>query len=135
ETSKAIRLILATPALFTQGWQPGWIKETSEGLIGSPPCFPEIELQLKAFVTPRWQPVSGWDLVRNSQSEEKQEKGGPGCARAVRRMVPAGAVYWFEVKAGYEQLPELWLKPVSDLEQDQDDGYGLVLPGIWHRKS
>ncbi len=134
--SNAIRLILATPALFTHGWKPGWIKETSEGLIGSPPGFLKITLQLKAFVTPRWEPVSGWDLVRNSQDVDKgkAEKKGPGAARAVRRMVPAGAVYWFEVIAGQEHLPELWLQPISDDEQDRNDGYGLALPGIWKKQ-
>ncbi len=135
--SKAVRLILATPALFTHGWRPDWLDEKT--LTGSPPKFPEKEikhpivLKLKAFVVPRWEPVSGWDLVRNPQPEDKQEKKGTGCARAVRRMVPAGAVYWFEVVKGHKHLPELWLQPVSDLPQDRLDGYGLVLPGIWKR--
>ncbi|WP_339134968.1 MAG: type III-B CRISPR module-associated Cmr3 family protein [Candidatus Electrothrix sp. GW3-4] len=134
---RGIRLVLATPALFTYGWRPGWIEDD---MTGCPPGFskdsePRIRLRLRAFVTPRWEPVSGWDLVKNSQdnTEDKQEKKGPGAARAVRRMVPAGAVYWFEVRAGHEHLPELWLQPISDLEQDQNDGYGLVLPGIWKR--
>ncbi len=135
--SKFIRLILATPALFKHGWRPGWLEEDMNGY---PPGFSQddqytIRLQLKAFITPRWQPVSGWDLVRNPQSGEKQGKGGPGAARAVRRMVPAGAVYWFEVEKGQDQLHKLWLQPISDEDQDQKDGYGLVLPGIWHRKS
>jgi CRISPR-associated protein Cmr3 len=48
-------------------------------------------------------------------------------------MVPAGAVYWFEVIAGQEHLPELWLQPISDDKQDRKDGYGLTLPGIWKK--
>ncbi|MCI5151171.1 MAG: hypothetical protein D3916_17615, partial [Candidatus Electrothrix sp. MAN1_4] len=115
--------------------RPGWIEETSDGLIGSPPCCPKIKLQLKAFISLRWEAVSGWDLVRNPQNKGKDtaEKKGPGAARAVRRMVPAGAVYWFEVMAGHEHLPELWLQPISDDEQDRNDGYGLALPGIWKK--
>ncbi|MCI5212360.1 MAG: hypothetical protein D3910_27070, partial [Candidatus Electrothrix sp. ATG2] len=128
--SNAIRLILATPALFKHGWRPGWIKDD---MTGYPPGFPGITLKLKAFVTPRWEPVSGWDLVRNPHHKNSKEKKGPGAARAVRRMVPAGAVYWFEVIAGQEHLPELWLQPISDLPQDRNDGYGLVLPGIWKK--
>lgn len=117
QKNNSIRLILATPALFENGWKPGWIKES---LKGSPPGFPDITLRLKAFVTPRWEPVSGWNL--------KEQK-----PRAVRRMVPAGAVYWFTVEQGKEQLERLWLQPVSDLEQDRHDGYGIVLPGIWEK--
>ncbi|XCN74082.1 MAG: type III-B CRISPR module-associated Cmr3 family protein [Candidatus Electrothrix aestuarii] len=134
---RGIRLVLATPALFTYGWRPGWIKDD---MIGCPPGFSEedkytICLRLKAFITPRWEPVSGWDLVKNSQdnTEDKQDKKGKGAARAVRRMVPAGAVYWFEVEQGHKHLPKLWLQPISDLPQDRNDGYGLVLPGIWKR--
>ncbi|WP_446008871.1 type III-B CRISPR module-associated Cmr3 family protein [Candidatus Electrothrix sp.] len=130
---RGIRLILATPALFANGWRPGWIQDD---MTGCPPGFakdsePRIRLRLRAFITPRWEPVSGWDLVRNPQPGDKPEKKGSGAARAVRRMVPAGAVYWFEVEQGHEHLPELWLRPISDLPQDRNDGYGLVLPGIW----
>ncbi|MCI5146992.1 MAG: hypothetical protein D3923_16085, partial [Candidatus Electrothrix sp. AR3] len=128
---RGIRLILATPALFKYGWRPDWIKKMAAGLIGSPPGFPEITLQLKAFISPRWQPVSGWDLQKICPCSAEGKLLPFGCARAVRRMVPAGAVYWFEVQAGHEHLNKLWLQPISDLEQDQQDGYGLVLPGLW----
>jgi CRISPR-associated protein Cmr3 len=120
ETS-AIRLILTTPALFNRGWQPDWLDEKS--LTGSPPGFEgKIRLTLRAFTTPRWEPLSGWDLAAWKP-------------RAIRRMIPAGAVYWFEVLEGKEHLQQLWLQPISDRQQDRNDGFGLVLPGIWETTS
>ncbi len=114
--SQRIRLILVTPALFSDGWRPAWIDETT--LQGSPPNLPDITLKLCAIANPRWEAVSGWDLVKNRP-------------RAVRRMAPPGSVYWFEVIKGEEQLPKLWLNPVSDQTQDRLDGFGLAIPGIW----
>jgi CRISPR-associated protein Cmr3 len=118
-SARGIRLILVTPSLFSGGWCPGnWL---DDDLRGSPPGFEdEINLRLRAFVAPRWQPISGWDL------QKKQP-------RAVRRMVPAGSVYWFDVENGADNLSRLWLQSISDNEQDRRDGFGLVIPGIWEK--
>jgi CRISPR-associated protein Cmr3 len=111
-----IRLILATPALFAGGWRPGWL---DDNLTGSPPAVPGLRLRLRAVALDRWQPVSGWDIQARR-------------AKAVRRLVPAGSVYWFDVlerpAAGVESL---WLAPISDAAQDRCDGFGLALPGLW----
>jgi CRISPR-associated protein Cmr3 len=115
--AKTVRLILATPALFANGWKPGWL---DGNLTGTPPGFPDIKLTLRSVVCPRWQPISGWDF--------KTRK-----TRAVRRMVPAGSVYWFDVVEGEEKLPDLWLQPINDAEQDGRDGFGLVTIGIWEK--
>ena len=111
-----IRLILVTPAIFERGETPGWID--ADTLIGSPPGFDAISLKLITMANARWEAQSGWDLALNKP-------------RAIRRMVPAGAVYWFKVLAGAEHLHQLWLQPICDREQDGRDGFGLVLPGIW----
>ena len=72
----------------------------------------------------RWRAVSGWNLEKG--------KRGP---KAIRRLVPAGSVYFFELKDGNPaDLAKLWLKSVSDKGQDgQDrrDGFGLAMWGIW----
>lgn len=114
-----IRIVLATPAIFAAGWYPGWLDEKT--LEGTPPGCNSLRLRLRAFAASRWQPVSGWDL----------EKRQP---RAVRRMVPAGSVYWFDVLAGHEEIRSLWLHPVSDDTQDRLDGFGLALIGTWEKK-
>lgn len=114
--TRRLRLILVTPAMFTGGWVPGWLDENWEG---SPPGLPACRLRLRAAALARWQAVSGWDLADRK-------------ARACRRAVPAGSVYWFEIIEGDINMPEgLWLAPVSDREQDRRDGFGLVLPGVW----
>ncbi len=119
-----LRLTLATPVPFTRGWLPGWLREDG---TGSPPPVPGLTLRLRAAAVGRWQPISGWDLVARD--------GRPGGApRAVRRLAPAGSVYWFEVLAGTldaAAVAALWLASVADAEQDRRDGLGLALPGAW----
>lgn len=115
--SRRLRLLLATPALFADGWRPGWLD--ADTLEGCPPGLESLRLKLVACALDRWQPLSGWDLAKQKP-------------RAVRRLTNAGAVYWFELLAGDEEaLAQLWLTPVSDGEQDRRDGFGLALPGIW----
>jgi len=119
KNAKGLRLILATPALFAGGWKPGWLDDRLEG---APPSAPALRLRLRAVALDRWQAVSGWDLAAD----------GRGKPRAVRRLVPAGTVYWFEVLDGAARALDLWLRAVSDQEQDRRDGFGLALPGIWN---
>ncbi len=113
-----LRLVLATPAVFAGGWKPGWL---DENLRGEPLCAPGLRLRLRACALERWQPLSGWDLARHQ-------------SRAVRRLVPAGSVYWFALEGGAEPaaIERLWLAPLADHEQDRRDGFGLALPGVWH---
>ncbi|WP_229106429.1 type III-B CRISPR module-associated protein Cmr3 [Paenibacillus sp. 1001270B_150601_E10] len=116
-----IRMVLATPAYFSKGWLPGGFNEqlVYENAWGS-----GVDLQLCWACVPRWQPVSGW----HHHLEEK----------SVRRMVPAGSVYFFKVLKGDAQdlVTKNWLKSVSDLNRrkeafDKDDGFGLALWGLW----
>ncbi len=110
--SGRLRLVLLTPAIFDQGWKPEWLDDELEG------CVPgtDTRLKLEAAAVPRWEPVSGWDL----------RQGKP---KALRRMVPAGAVYWFRLLDGSVQ--DLWLRHISDQEQDRRDGFGLAVPAHW----
>jgi len=68
EGGTKVLLYLATPAIWRDGWRP--------------PPLPG--LVLKAAVTGRPVAVSGWDLVQRAP-------------RPVRRAVPAGSVYYYEV--------------------------------------
>jgi CRISPR-associated protein Cmr3 len=114
--SGQVRMILATPAIFSGGWRPGWLKE---GLIGRPPGGGPT-LRLVGLTIQRWRAVSGWSLAQ------------PRGPKPVKRYVPAGGAYFFEVVEGSAvDLAESWLQPVSDDKQDRRDGFGLALWGTW----
>jgi len=111
-----LALTLATPAVFAQGWRPGWL---DDALQGSPPLAPGLRLQLRAAAVPRWQGISGWDLCAH-------------LPKASRRAVAAGSVYWFEVlsndpPSNGNGASALWLQPLSDEQQDRLDGFGAAL--------
>ncbi|MGH8610277.1 MAG: type III-B CRISPR module-associated Cmr3 family protein [Gammaproteobacteria bacterium] len=116
-----VRLILATPAIFNDGWKPAWLDKTA--LEGGPPGT-SVCLKLVGACVERWKPISGWSLV-NRQVGPKQ----------LRRLVPAGSVYFFEVIRGeaLELIDRLWLRSVADDIQDRRDGFGLALWGIWNK--
>jgi CRISPR-associated protein Cmr3 len=117
-----LRMVLATPAIFSQGWLPGWIdKGSREGTIpGS-----SVKIRLISAVLDRWKPISGWNYEKG--------KNGP---KPLRRAVPAGSVYFFEIidnpqdKRAFD-WDALWLRSVCDEEQDKKDGFGSALWGIW----
>ena len=110
-------LTLLTPGAFSAGYRPGWL---DDALTGSPPGAPGLELRLRAAAVERWQPHSGWDLALSQP-------------RPARKLVPAGATYWFEVLGDCEKdaAAAIWLASVSDEQQDRRDGFGLALPCPW----
>ncbi len=116
--SGGLCLTLLTPGIFSNGYHPGWLHAN---LTGSPPNALKLKLQLRAAAVDRWQPHSGWDLA-NQQP------------RPTRKLVGAGATYWFRIVDGaadLDALKALWLTSVSDDDQDRRDGFGLTLPSLW----
>jgi CRISPR-associated protein Cmr3 len=112
-----VRLILATPAIFADAWKPGWLNEQLEGT--PPGC--SVKLKLVGVNNGRWKAVSGWSLAP------------PRGPKAIRRMVPAGSVYFFRVEKPGDaaSLADLWLQPISDNDQARRDGFGLAVWGTW----
>jgi len=112
-STKRVRLVLATPALFETGWQPSWLA------TGVPPAISGLRLRLISAAVGRREAVSGWDFERRAP-------------KAVRWAVPAGSVFFFEAEGDTSVLAEGgWLQSVSDHEQDRRDGFGLALWGVW----
>ena len=114
--AKACRMILATPALFADGWKPrfDWL-----GISG-------LQVAVKAAIVNRYDVVSGWDYA--AQRPKK-----------TRRLVPAGAVYYLSLAGSdagaIEQfIDRVWFQPASDAEQDRLDGFGTALLGTWNGK-
>ena len=116
---KWLRMVLATPAIFEKGWLPGWLWEKDGNLIGTIPGS-GLSVRLVSAVVGRWKPLAGWSY--------EKDRNGP---KALRRMVPAGSVYFFEVVEGGEGIADLWLRSVCDCQQDARDGFGLALWGCW----
>jgi CRISPR-associated protein Cmr3 len=117
-------MVLATPAIFSKGWMPGWLdSETLEGILPSLKDGKKFKLKLISACTERWRPISGWSAEAKSR--------GP---KVIRRMVPAGSVYFFEAEnaeaAGY-LAENYWLESVCDIPQDCRDGFGLAVWGVW----
>jgi CRISPR-associated protein Cmr3 len=123
DSARRVRMVLATPAIFSGGWKPTWLGDGDDGLCGRPPGS-DVTLRLVGAVINRWQPVSGWSL---------EPPIGP---KPIRRLVPAGSVYFFEVASGKARtLADRWLRSVCDDDQDCRDGFGLVLWGVWDEHS
>ena len=79
-----------------------------------------VKLKLMGVSNQRWKAVSGWSLA------------APRGPKAIRRMVPAGSVYFFKVVSGdASELSKCWLQSVSDGDQERLDGFGLALWGTW----
>lgn len=113
-----VRMVLATPALFAHGWKPGWVEKSGSGEVHLPRGLSKVRLKLVSVAVGRREAVSGWNLRTNQP-------------KAVRWMAPAGSVYFFEIVEGDPSaLLESWLRPVSDIEQDRKDGFGLALWGV-----
>ncbi len=133
------------------GWIPDWLRVRGDKLSGGHPALAgagleDIELELAAVCMPRgFIPISGWNLQASSPESRT------GAPREVRRLVPAGSIYYFTVRRGGEALRDealgsvyeaLWmadLEPASSPDPDLEtmrahparDGFGLVLPGLW----
>jgi CRISPR-associated protein Cmr3 len=133
--TKRIRLVLATPAIFDNGWFPGWLKPCDGHLEGKPPGIPDelnLRLILVSACTERWKPISGWSLENwGAKNGRNGPKPGP---KPIRRLVPSGSVYFFEIEGDGDAATlakSLWLKSVCDHDQDRRDGFGLAIWGIW----
>ncbi len=119
-TAAKVRMMLVTPAVFRDGWKPGWL---SDELVGTRPGV-NVTLRLVGVSIQRWRAVSGWSLANLP--------GQPCGPKPVKRIVPSGGVYFFEIVDGNPSvLADRWLEPVSDDEQDQRDGFGLATWGVW----
>jgi CRISPR-associated protein Cmr3 len=130
KSASHIRMVLATPAIFQRGWLPGWIDPDS--LQGRPPDV-DVEVKLVGAAVDRWKAVSGWSLAPINERGELDPKNGKRGPKPIRRTVPAGGVYFFEIVGGdAAALKRLWLRPVSDSEQERRDGFGLALWGVWN---
>ncbi|HOU91881.1 MAG TPA: type III-B CRISPR module-associated Cmr3 family protein [Polyangiaceae bacterium] len=82
------KLVTASPCLFPGGWHPCENRDDRRVLVRRSPSGEEIaRSRLVCAAVPRHEVVSGWDLAE-------------GRPKPAERVVPTGAVYWFEVEQG-----------------------------------
>ncbi|WP_434565323.1 type III-B CRISPR module-associated protein Cmr3 [Thermoanaerobacterium thermosaccharolyticum] len=108
------KLYLSTPAVFKNGWLPGWVdKNTLEGDIFG------LRLKLKAAVIGRYIPVGGFDV-------KKREP------KIMYKAVPAGSVYYFEVlnDNACKIFKLLDGKSISEFDTAKE-GFGICKIGRW----
>ena len=121
--SYSCRLILLTPAHFTDGYRPCWLFKVQNN----------VKVELNGVAINRTQVVSGWDFDRTKSKDHPH-----GQPKATRRLAPAGSVYFLKLKGDKHQIEDwcdrLWLKCASDDWQDRCDGFGLAMLGAWSGK-
>lgn len=114
---RACRLILLTPAFFTSGYLPEWLKQG----FG-------FQVDVKAAVVNRYQTISGWDYA----FQQGKQNGRP---KPTRRLVPAGSVYFLKLNGDQSQIEkfidEIWMNAISDDPQSRLDGFGIAVLGSW----
>ena len=122
--SKArFRLLLQTPALFSQGWLPDGVTPQGDSYRLHGDGF---EARLACAALGRRETVSGWDLY--------QWKPKPAQAA-----VPAGSVYWFDEFTGNADKLAAWvadgLLPDDSAKRQairRAEGYNRALLGAWN---
>jgi CRISPR-associated protein Cmr3 len=119
------RLVLATPALFDSGWLPEGVTLEANGvhrLRGE-----GFAARLACAALPRHDVVSGWDLAR-------------WAPKTAQRVVPAGAVYWFDSFEGDAGKLANWVAGglwphhgAMDIDrlQRRAEGFNNALLGTW----
>jgi len=119
---RGVRLVVVTPACFRAGWLPDGLEAKGREYRGLLHGI-DAEVVLRAAFVPRPIHVSGWDMAANE---------GKGAPKPTSRMVPPGAVYFFERSDGglFDQATAraLWLAPLG---QRTEEGFGRVVPGVW----
>jgi CRISPR-associated protein Cmr3 len=115
--NKFFKLYLSTPAFFAGGWRPGWIKPTDYS--GS---YAGIEVQLLAAATGKPQSIGGFDV----------KKGKP---KEMRRAVPAGSVYYFEILKGQMADVVKAFDKQSISESRCEEGFGIAFVGLLAKPS
>jgi len=105
------KLYLATPALFAGGWLPGWLDENT--LTGE---YRGLKLRLLTAATGKYLSIGGFDV----------HVGEP---KVMRRAVPAGSVYYFELNGGDPAKVMEVFHRASLSDYCPEQGFGHVLVG------
>ena len=126
-----LRWTLLTPAVFKDGWLPGWCKdsckniaEDQKSLLGTVMLRDCGFARLVAARVGKPEAFSGWELDLPERGRDRQPRSGR--PKPTRLAVPAGSCYVFDcgsVENAKLLAGQLHLKPRSD--ELGEKGYGL----------
>ena len=111
-SGKIFKLYLSTPAIFKNGWLPAWID--GKNLEGQ---YRDLQLKLITSSIGRVVYIGGFDI----------KAGEP---KPMRRAVPAGSVYYFEILSNAQGLSPIDIfhgRAISDFAPEQ--GFGIAYVG------
>lgn len=118
-SSTGLRLVVVSPLCFEKGWLPDGLVNTDGEYRGQ---LAGLDVILRSAFVQRPIHVSGWDMAKREP-------------KPTSRMVPPGSVYFFERADGKPfgevEAKALWL---AALGTRTDEGFGRVVPGVWHPK-
>lgn len=103
------KIYLSTPAIFENGWIPSWINEdTLEGEYNG------LKLRLMTAVIGKYNLIGGFDMQKR-------------CPKPMRKAVPSGSVYYFELLEGETNmvLEEFHKRSISEFNT-QKEGFGIT---------
>jgi CRISPR-associated protein Cmr3 len=120
EESGLFKLYLATPAIFDQGWLPSWIR-SNDSLNGDilTRNASRISMKLMTAAVGNYITIGGWDVANTRP-------------KAAYRAVPAGSVYYFELRNGTKAedvFDHFHSQNISDRAQSKQEGFGLAYVG------
>lgn len=126
QETAACRVVLLTPAHFSQGFRPDWLEQSHAN----------VTAKLRAAAVHHAKVISGWDFDR------RHGKKGEGHPKPTRRLAPAGSVYFLKLRGVPDAIGDwvdaMWMNCISDdrqddeaLDQDRKDGFGLTALGAW----
>jgi len=115
-TGKEFKIYLASPAIFSNGWLPGWINPkdmTGTYEVGNR----SVTVRVTVAATGRPIAAGGFDMKAKKPKE-------------MVAAVPAGSVYYMElIKGSIEDVVELFhKKKISDSRSE--DGFGYCMIGV-----
>ncbi len=118
--SKTFKLYLASPALFKDGWRPKGMNEESDPQTGQSHYiwhFNSLKLKLITAIIGKPIMIGGFSMTN------------PKGPKPMRRAVPAGSVYWFEILEGTADEVQTSFHGQCISDYDAEQGFGLTFVG------
>lgn len=116
-TGKRFKLYFASPAIFTHGWRPNWLKQIEgDNKIMFQGTYGNLELRLVTAIIGKPIFVGGFNMK-------------PPSPKPMRKAVPAGSIYVFELIKGTIQEAVDAFHGSTISEYDSQQGFGLTFVG------